>query len=274
MLGSYNIRRPKILLKQYGNSTIFRIVELKSCKEKGFELKCKKDNLGIKNLNYNKEECQRVSNSRAKQKIRELALCNDFEYFATFTINPNCDRYNLKECLHNLRVGLKYYKKNNKDFKYLFVIEQHKDGAYHFHGLVSGVSDFYKNDNGYLSSRYWSKKLGYNSFSKIKDKKAVSFYITKYLTKNPVIIESGYHYISSRGLKTADSYEIVENTVAGVDDGYMDRKGVWHSSIWSNDYCTVQDFDLANLESQQILNFFKIKEGKTKFLSNIYNKRR
>lgn len=75
---------------------------------------------------------------RARAKLRRLALSNEFTHFVTLTLDKEkVDRYDPKaimqkvnRCLDNLvrRHGLKY----------ILVPEQHKDGAYHFHGFIAG----------------------------------------------------------------------------------------------------------------------------------------
>lgn len=191
----------KYYLKQYNNN-YFRIIYCKAVREKGFESDKKKNNLD------KTEEIERVSLSRTKKSIREIAFCNDFNFFATFTINSEvCDRYSLDACQNELKKMLKAYKRKNPNFKYLFITEKHKNGAFHFHGLVSGLSDFYVNDNGYLSSKHWDK-LGFNSFSKIKDYNKTCNYITKYISKDCVRNSHNQIYICSRGLKRPDVYEI------------------------------------------------------------------
>lgn len=88
---------------------------------------------GLSNITPD-EEIRRISLSRTKRNIKELALCNCFEYFATITINSEVGgRYNLINCQNLLKRKLKTIKKYNKNFKYLFITEKHKDGAFHFH---------------------------------------------------------------------------------------------------------------------------------------------
>lgn len=75
---------------------------------------------------------------RARAKVRRLALANEFQFFVTLTLDKErIDRYDPKSimqkvnrCLDNLvrRHGLRY----------ILVPEQHKDGAYHFHGFFAG----------------------------------------------------------------------------------------------------------------------------------------
>lgn len=75
---------------------------------------------------------------RARANLRRLALANGFEYFVTLTLDPDkVDRYNgaavtraLNQWCDNMvrRHGLRY----------ILVPEQHKDGAFHFHGFMAG----------------------------------------------------------------------------------------------------------------------------------------
>lgn len=76
---------------------------------------------------------------RARANLRRLALANNFQYFVTLTLDPQkIDRYDgaavtkvLNRWCDNMvrRHGLKY----------ILVPEQHKDGAFHFHGFMVGT---------------------------------------------------------------------------------------------------------------------------------------
>lgn len=92
---------------------------------------------------------------RARAKLRRLALSNEFTHFVTLTLDKDkVDRYDPKaimqkvnRCLDNLvrRHGLKY----------ILVPEQHKDGAYHFHGFIAG--DLRLEDSGTIDLP-WEEK--------------------------------------------------------------------------------------------------------------------
>lgn len=229
-------------LYQY-NDNNFRVVKLKNSRSPGFEDTKPKKNEFIKQTED--EEVQRVSLSRTRRNVRELALCNGFEFFATLTVNSErCDRFSLTETQALMRKKLKKLKRKNSDFAYLFITEKHKNGAFHFHGLVKGVSDFYVNSNGYLSHLVFDE-LGFNSFSKIKNYDKCCNYITKYITKDCVKNEAGTVYISSRGLKKADVYEIVP----------VDLK--WN---FKNDFCCISDFNSLNMSEEDLLKFCLISE--------------
>lgn len=220
----------------YYNDNTFRIVCNKYTKEKGFEeVKNYIDFLG------DEEETKRTSLSRTKRNIREIALCNNFTHFATLTVSDQNKRYSLEK----VQAQLKYIiqekiRRKNKDFRYIFITEKHKDGAYHFHGLVSDLP-LYTNNNGYLSNKAFDC-LGFNSFSVIKDYNKCCNYITKYITKDCVKNSSNQIYISSRGLKKAEKYEIKPISID------------WK---YENDFCKVADYNYNELTPQQKLIFLQ-----------------
>lgn len=186
-------RRDKYQIFQY-NDENFRIVKLKNAPigilgEHWKERSDKEEFIPQKVS----DEALRTSLSRSRRMIRELALCNSFEYFATLTINSkNADRFSLSECQSLLKKKLKALKRKNNNFAYLFITEKHKNGAFHFHGLIKGVNDFYVNKNGYLSHELFDQ-IGFNSFSKINDYTKTCNYILKYITKECVKNEARKH---------------------------------------------------------------------------------
>lgn len=199
--------------------------------------------------------------SRAKRMIREYSLCNDFRYFFTSTINSKlADRYSLSECQKKIRRCMKTIKQKNKSFKYLFITEKHKDGAFHFHGLCSDL-ELYINTNGFYSSKDFDR-IGFNSFSKINSKEKVSNYMIKYITKDCVKNEAGSIYFCSRGLKRAISYELIDFDIM--------KSGL---KIWQNDYVIVCDFNIKDLTKEQLLYLSNNLHEKNSFLSFFLSKK-
>ena len=247
LYNNFSIYKTRFFLYNY-NDNDFRIVKIKSCKESGFE-EIKKSNF----IDYNNEEIQRISLSRTKRNIRELSLCNNFQYFCTFTIDSQkCDRFSLDICQNKLKKILHKIKRINKDFAYLIITEKHKNGAFHFHGLMKNINDLYINENGYLSSEIFSKELGFNSFDKIKDYSKCCNYITKYISKDCVKNSHNQIYISSRGLNKASREEF-----SNID----------FTPSFTNDFVEIKDFSLNNLTNEEKLYFLSLKEGKKNFLS-------
>lgn len=220
------------------NGRFFRVCSIKACRQKGFEdISCNKKTY--------KEEVNRISLSRTRRNIRELALCNDFDYFCTLTVNSSkCDRYSLDEVQDNLRKCLRNIRNSSNDFKYLIITEKHKDGAFHFHGLMSGLSDLYVNKFGYLSCSKLDV-LGFNSFSEIQSLEKVSNYILKYITKDCVKNSKNQVYICSRGLKKAERSELNVNINNDIAFSY------------SNDFVDILDFDVQKVSRDFLLNIMK-----------------
>lgn len=75
---------------------------------------------------------------RARSKLRRLALANDFEYFVTLTLDPaQIDRHDGAAVVRALSRWADNMARRN-GLRYILVPELHKDGAFHFHGFMSG----------------------------------------------------------------------------------------------------------------------------------------
>lgn len=206
------------ILKKYNDNT-YKLSLCRFLRKKGYELN-KKRITGVNNAKLDNNI------SRAKSKVLEYALCNKFDYFVTLTIDKTkFDRYKLKEYYKDFSKWLNNYNRlHNTKIKYILIPEQHKDGAWHMHGLMSGIQDkhlyrFTLNDNiprkikdliiagdDVYSWTSYVKKYGYITLTKIKSVERVSRYITKYINKNMAnsIKDLGAHmYYCSKGLNVA-----------------------------------------------------------------------
>ncbi len=170
---------------------------------------------------HQKEKCKEIHEyttklanniSRAKIKVQEYSLCNEWDYFITLTLDKKkYDRENLARFIKDLTQFIRnnIRRKYNTEFSYLLIPELHKDGkSWHMHGLIKGLpaDALTKNKNGYLHWEGYAKKFGYNSLGKIKDKQKVSSYITKYITKSMNDLKDKLNaklYYCSRGLEKA-----------------------------------------------------------------------
>lgn len=199
------------------------------------------------------QEISRISRSRAFAKIKEYALCNDFKYFGTITCScENSDRYNLVEVQEKIKKCMKNLNEFNRKhkipyFQYLIVTEKHKDGAFHFHGLFTQEFGVHLelNQYGYQHCIYLLDNLGFNSFDKVKDHEAVSYYILKYITKKPVQSNEGYYYFCSKSLKKP----CVQNFYSGLDLYYLFPP----EKVYNNDYVTKCEFKVSDLNNEQKL---------------------
>lgn len=188
--------------------------------------------------------------SRAKAKVKEYALCNDWDYFCTFTLDSSkSDRYDLKEYIQKFGEFLHTYNRRCSEsdrVMYLLIPEQHKDGAWHMHGLIKGIAqkDIVKNENGYLTWKQYNDKFGYMSLGPIRSVERISSYITKYITKSFGSTDVGinnHSYYCSKGLKVSEI----------VYSGRAEYSGGWD---WEHPegYCKKKTFDLRETELSEI----------------------
>ena len=78
---------------------------------------------------------------RTRSRIYELAICNEWDFFVTLTLDKSkYDRMDLKKYRKDLAQFIRDYNKKYKiNIKYLLIPEMHKDGAWHMHGLIIGL---------------------------------------------------------------------------------------------------------------------------------------
>ena len=144
---------------------------------------------------------------RAKDKIFDIAFSNSdlWQYFITLTLDKSkIDRYDKKIINKKLRVWLQNMVRDY-NFNYLIIPEYHKDGAIHFHGLISGdglrLSSVGYDKKGRELYNFLSWKLGFSSCIKLDDNRmAVSSYITKYVTKDTSKILGNVYYAGGHSL--------------------------------------------------------------------------
>ncbi len=150
-------------------------------------------------------EVRSDSLKRAKDKIQDIVLCNDFDYFVTLTFNPKkVDSFNVEEVKKAIKTWLnKGVERRN--YKYVAIPEYHKSGRIHLHALMSGnlrLVDSGKrhNDKIIYNITDWQEKFGFCTAIPIDGNiNALGYYITKYITKgNDKIF--GHFYWSSRNL--------------------------------------------------------------------------
>lgn len=90
---------------------------------------------------------------RARAQVRDYALCTEFKYFVTLTLDKaKVDRYDVKEITKKLRVWADNQVRR-KGLTYILVPERHKDGAIHFHGFFNGALEAV--DSGTMTMAGW-----------------------------------------------------------------------------------------------------------------------
>lgn len=169
---------------------------------------------------------------RAKGRIFDIAMCNQFDYFVTWTLDADkINRYDADEISRRLKKFLDNKVQRN-NARYLVIPEHHKDGAIHMHGLLFGDFDMVdsgkktKDGKTIYNMPQWS--LGFSTAIKLDEHKdRVSRYITKYVTKEFKKIFGSFYYAGGHGLvrkpKTElydvdyDSFELQEYSPEGVN---------------------------------------------------------
>ena len=203
------IRRHSVLtIKAFGSK--YKITWCKSSRKKGCELlNCDIDDEDNQD-DSDPVHKEKLSNniSRARSMIFEYAYCNSWDYFITLTVAPDkYNRYDLKSYIKDLGKFINNYcTRYHSRILYLFIPERHKDGAWHMHGLISGIlpKHLVINKNGYLDFVLYAKKFGYCSLGPLKSHGAVSKYIIKYVTKDLACMPFGQRlYYCSKGLNTS-----------------------------------------------------------------------
>ena len=140
--------------------------------------------------------------------------------FVTFTFSSEkTDRYDYDECSRLVRRWLNNQRRNAPDLQYLIVPEQHKDGAWHFHGLLSNTGNIKfidsgkkdKQGNNIYNMAKWSN--GFTTATAVTDVFKVSKYIGKYITKDLCELTKGkQRYFVSQNMPEPDEFTFFVDT--------------------------------------------------------------
>lgn len=95
-----------------------------------------------------KQELLDASRRRARRKIFDYIICNDFDMFVTLTLDPKeIDRNDYGAVIKRLNTWLGN-RVRRKGIRYIGVPEYHKNGGLHFHFAVNGADKFKLVDSG------------------------------------------------------------------------------------------------------------------------------
>ena len=165
------------------------------------------------------EERTKAQHYKIKRKIRHYILANDFQFFVTFTIDPqkgNSLDYDTAKTM--LLKWCETQRKLKGKFSYIFLPEFHKSGRVHFHGVL-GHCNFEliealnpktgkalkRNGRQVYNLPAW--QYGFTDVEIIEDKERTSSYMTKYVTKELMSNKEMFgkkRYFPSRGLKVPE----------------------------------------------------------------------
>ena len=223
--------RPKYIVKYYQGTRLYRVIR--------FKIGGMAYGIINRDLHDDTSSGEKLQNNliRARTMVFQYAMCNPWEWFATITLDrTKYNRYDLdkyredvSQFIRNLR------KKYNTNITYLIIPEQHKDGAWHMHGLFGGIpesaiTEFNAGKSktlqklkrlGYMNWSDYANKFGFVSMGRVKDAVSVAFYVTKYITKDMQsrVSEYGKHlYYTSQKLNKAENVAIYYD-----DEPYLDN---------------------------------------------------
>ena len=211
-------RYPSVAVLQVANDDIFRDV--------GYEARTRLYSVASKGNAEDPERSMQSSRSRAKAAVRDIALCNHFTYFFTWTLSKDqIDRYDVALIKKKLLDFLKNLSRR-RGFQYILVAERHKDGAIHFHGLcnlgsvriaraVNPKTNLPLSTNrGQPIFNMLDWKLGFSTCIPIDENyERTCNYLTKYITKDTDKI-LGKWYLSSRNLIKKPEIDLISG---GID---------------------------------------------------------
>ena len=168
-----------------------------------------------------------ASISRSRSRIFELVFCNPWEWFFTATLDSKKFNRSDLAVFHKCFVVFvrNYNSKYKTKIKFLMIPERHADGiSWHMHGFLHGVPvehlhRFQLGDamGKHLASKVkqgfeiynwpaYQERFGFCDLEPIRNKEAVSKYVTKYVTKDlarNVQDKNAHMYYRSRGLSRA-----------------------------------------------------------------------
>lgn len=164
---------------------------------------------------WRRDEYLRTSLLRTRNSIYYLSRSNVWSWFVTLTLDPEkINRYDFADCSKKVRKWFNNLRRVSPDLYYLVVPEQHKDGAWHFHGLLGDCgglvfSDSGKRDkSGRVIYNLFNWKYGFSTATEITDTARASSYICKYITKEICAVVPGrQRYWVSNNLERGKIHE-------------------------------------------------------------------
>lgn len=215
--------------------------------------------------------------SRTRRSVLELALCNTWDYFCSFTLDEEkWDRSDLKTWVDSFTQYLRDQRKKGCPIAYLLLPERHGDGAWHMHGLLRGIppdqivsfrqmdKDGYRGKNGkrlplklrqgdFYNWMAVMDKFGYLSLGPVRDPVATGFYCTKYMTKDLsrcVSSISKKMYYASQGLNRPELYASFYDRHSAIDH-LLSNNYEWCRTGFAvnNEDYDAWDLDFQNLDA-------------------------
>lgn len=213
---------------------------------------------------------------RAARQIEAYALCNDWDWFGTFTLDKSLKIKNRKD-LDAFRSSFMQFIRNLRQtygsLEVLLVPELHKNkDGWHMHGLIKGIPKdalrlFMLSERlpKYIRKKLkegllvydwgdYRKRFGFVDIEPIRSRDAASRYITKYLTKDITNVtaqelKGGKHlYFHTRGLVLP---ERMENAPGCYPEAFSSNLVPVANGLYKWDYGEVQWYERPQSNSNR-----------------------
>lgn len=216
-------------LKEYPSGSILQVANYPIFRCPGFEPRVRSYDVPPKGEAADPERSKASSRARARAAVRDIALCNHFDCFFTWTLDPELiDRFNREIVAKKSQTFLRNAA-HRKGFQCVVVPELHKDGAIHMHGLCNlGKVRIQRAINPYTGQPMVTDRgqpiynmldwgWGHSTCIPIDENyERTCNYVTKYINKSSDKIFGKWYY-ASRSLVKHPPVELVD----GVDyDGF------------------------------------------------------
>lgn len=208
------------------------------------------------------EQLQKYLKKRVKErkeKIIDIAFCNNWLYFITLTFDtknkeyfPN--GYSHETAIELLKKWINNQHHKNKNMRYILVSEFHKEsGNLHFHGLFNNVNWSFSSainphtgkeiiQNGCKVYNLNDYKYGFTTISEIKDTRKVSIYLSKYITKDLISLKNKKVFWYSRNLNRPKIY--YRYLPMQLKDYLKDN--IDYYNIFEKDNCKIEIAEIKN----------------------------
>lgn len=236
-------------VKQYPHSQVLQVANEPIFRAAGWEARKREYDVPAKGHGKDPLRAAAVSRARARAAVRDIALCNRFTHFLTWTLDAALiDRYDADEVKRRVTSMLKNLT-FRKGFRYVIVPEFHKDGAIHFHGLCDlgdlplcpahnpYTGEQLRTDRGQPVFNMPSWTLGFSTCIPIDENyERTCNYIVKYLSKDAQKI-FGKWYLASRNLRKRPDVTLIDG---GMDyAGFLEDYPESYEIPLYNDICMV-----------------------------------
>lgn len=208
-------------IKEYPSFSVLQVANSNLFRDPAFEPQKREYSVSSKGNAKDPERSLESSRARARAAVRDIALCNHFTYFFTWTLDPDLiNRYDADKVLKAVQTFLKNSSRR-KNFEYVCVPELHEDGAIHFHGFCNlgdvrispainpytGKPMFTNRNQQIFNMVDW--RLGFSTCIPIDEHyERACNYLTKYLSKGKTKI-FGKWYFCSRHLRKKPDIEFI-----------------------------------------------------------------